>query len=376
MAGQIIQRGERRWLVRIFLGRDEAGKRTYVSKTIHGTKKDAQAYLNKNLVDRDQGNLVQPTKESLNKFLNRWMLTVVRHRVRERTCHEYERILARYVRPELGLRRLVDLRPEHVQNLYAGMTERGLSGRTVRYTHAVLRNALGQAVKWRRIPSNPADHVDLPRQKQKEASALTVEQVGAFLTAAESSPFGTLFLVAVTTGMRPSEYYALRWDPDVDLDKGQIIVQRTLSRVGKEWKFEEPKTERSRRTVPVSASVVKALRAHRAKQAEQKLFFGAEYEDNGLVFATEKGTPLEHRNLVTRHFKRALKAAGLPETIRLYDLRHTAATILIAEGEDARTVADRLGHAQVSLTLGTYTHVRPDMQRRAAERLEQVLFAR
>ena len=119
---------------------------------------------------------------------------------------------------------------------------------------------------------------------------------------------------------------------------------------------------------------MKALRAHKATQAGHNLFFGAEYEDNGLAFAADKGGPLEHRNFVKRHFKKVLKDAVLPATIRLYDLRHTAATLLIAEGEDARTVADRLGHGQVSLTLGTYTHVRPDMQRRAAERLERVLF--
>ncbi len=219
--------------------------------------------------------------------------------------------------------------------------------------------------------------------------ALSPEQAMQFLAAAAHDRYATLFAVALTTGMRPGEYLGLQWK-DVDLERGTLTVRRTLVwhyGNGGKWSFEEPKTPRSSRSIPLPPSVVEALKEHKRRQAEERLKAGWEdveengglvrksrYTDNDLVSATPTGDPVDMRNLVNRHFKPILKAARLPKSIRLYDLRHSCATLLLAQGEHPKVVSERLGHASITLTLDTYSHVLPTMQQQAAERLESVLF--
>jgi integrase len=373
LAGQVIARGERTWLVRVFLGRGADGKRKYHNHTVHGTKKDAQAYLNAALRDRDLGTFVEPGKDTLGEYLDRWLADAAKPKVREHAFRDYTTLLARYVRPALGDRRLCDLTPLDVQGLYSSMLERGLSARTVRYTHAVLRQALGQAVKWGMLARNVATLVDLPHQERAEMHALSQEEAARFLAAAQDDRWGVLFAFALATGMRPGEYLALRWE-DVDLRAGTARVTRALVRAKDGYRFEEPKTPRSRRTVPLPASTTKTLAAHKVCQAEARLHAGERWRDLGLVFAGDDGQPLDAHNLVARHFKPILKAAGLPATVRLYDLRHTCATLLLLAGTHPKVVAERLGHASVTLTLDTYSHVLPTMQEEAAGRLEALLY--
>lgn len=253
-------------------------------------------------------------------------------------------------------------------------------------------------MKWQILFRNPADFVDLPRNEKKEMSALTAEQVGEFLKAAEASGacacnqkrrklatdkkpelkpcrYTALFSLAITSGLRPGEYLGLQW-PDIDLDRGTVMVRRALvpdSDGG--WTFAEPKTKQSFRTVPLPPSVTRALVEHKRRQAAEHLAAGPEYSNQQLVFATPTGEPLDIRNLVNRHFKKILEAAKLPNAVRLYDLRHSCATLLLAQGEHPKIVSERLGHASITLTLDTYSHVLPTMQQQAAERLESVLFS-
>jgi integrase len=162
----------------------------------------------------------------------------------------------------------------------------------------------------------------------------------------------------------------LRW---TDLDGDRLRVQRVLVPGSKgTWRLEEPKTAKSRRAVTLPATAVRALQAHRARQAEEKLRAGQSYEDNGFVFAGPLGRPVDMRSLVRNHFQVILKSADVP-LIRLYDLRHTSATLLLAEGVHPKIVSERLGHSTVMLTLDTYSHVLPDMQQHAAEQIEKLL---
>ena len=228
----------------------------------------------------------------------------------------------------------------------------------------------------RMLYQNPASYVDLPRLKKTEMKALSPEEADRFLRAASENRWSTLFALAMTTGMRPGEYLALQWK-DVDLKAGTVMVQRALvRRKDGGWEFAEPKTPRSRRTIPLPPSVVAALVEHKRKQAEERLAKGPEYKNQGLVFATSTGQPLDQINLSRRHFKPILKAAGLPDTFRMYGLRHTCATLLLAAGENPKVVSERLGHASITLTLDTYSHVLPSMQQGAADRLESILFNR
>jgi integrase len=204
---------------------------------------------------------------------------------------------------------------------------------------------------------------------------LSAEDVARFLGALKSARSAALFAFAIATGMRLEEYFALQWK-DLDLTAGTATVQRALvwRQKGGGWYFTEPKTSRSRRTIPLPASTVKALGAHRIRQAEERLKAGSAYDNHDLVFATVMGGPRAIQNLTRRHFKPALERAKLPESIRLYDLRHTCATLLLLPGENPKVLSERLGHASIVLSLDTYSHVLPSMQQSAAEKLEKMLF--
>ena len=376
MAGQIIKRGDRTWVVRIFMGRDEKGKRRYLNKTIHGTKKDADKYLATTLTVISTGTFVEPSTLNVNDYLNKWLKGAAQPRLRDNTYREYEGLLNRYVIPKLGDKRLCDVRPLDVQALYASMSEQGLSPRTVRFTHSVLSSAFKQAVRWRMLAHNPCNSAELPRKVSQEMQALTPAEAACFLAEASRDRWGALFIIALSTGLRPSEYFGLKWS-DIDMERGLLTVQRSIiwrSYKSGDWYFGEPKTPRSSRRIPLSASVIRALVEHRRHQAEERLKVGAKYQNLDLVFATSEGQPLIRLNVIQKHFKPILKRAGLSETLRLYDLRHSCATLLLAANENPKVVSERLGHASITLTMDTYSHVLPDMQQGASEKLESILF--
>lgn len=377
MAGQIIKRGERTFVVRIFMGRDAAtGKRRYFNHTIRGTKKDARTYLTAKLREMDLGTFVKPAAITVDVYIKKWLEAAARPRLRDNTFQEYEGLLQRYVSPVLGEKRLSDVRPLDVQALYTSLSERSLSPRTVRYTHSVLSSAFKQAVRWRMLAHNPCMSVELPRKAGKEMQSLTPVEAARFLEAASSDRWGALFILALATGLRPSEYFGLKWS-DIDLERGLVTVQRSLiwrSYKSGDWYFGEPKTPRSRRRIPLPASVVRALIEHHRRQAEERLKAGAAYQSLDLVFATNEGQPLIRLNVVQKHFKPILKRAKLPETLRLYDLRHSCATLLLAANENPKVVSERLGHSSITLTMDIYSHVLPDMQQGASDKLENILF--
>jgi integrase len=206
-------------------------------------------------------------------------------------------------------------------------------------------------------------------------NAMTPEQAAKFLGAVRDTRMSALFTFALTTGMRPQEYLGLKWS-DVDLAKGTAAVRRAIVWSQKKdvgWHFDEPKTPRSRRTIPLPASTVKALIEHKRRQGEARLRVGSDWQDYGLVFATHFGNPIDIPTLTKQWFKPALVKAKLP-AFRLYDLRHTHATLLLSSGENPKVAAERLGHSTIVLTLDTYSHVLPDMQKQAAERIENMLF--
>ncbi len=372
MAGQLIRRGERRWLVRVYRGADAStGKRRYQAKVVHGSKRDAQRLLTKMLRARDTNTLVEPSRQTLAVYLDKWLRVSAKPRVRPRTLRDYQSLLERYVIPEIGWIRLDQLSPPSIQRVYNEMLERGLSALTVRYTHAVVRSALAQAVKWQKLIRNPADLVDLPRKPRREMRALSPEQASAFLRAACGTPFEALWVLLLTTGMRSSEAVGLKWS---DLDDNKVRVQRVLVRESGGWRFEEPKKALSRRTIVLPPTAVRVLRAHRKRQVVRGSPTDVTCENSNLVFVTRTGQPLDYRTVVRRHFKPLLEKAGLPN-IRLYDLRHTCATLLLSRGEHPKIVGERLGHSSTTLTLDTYSHVLPDMQEQAAVRLEETLFS-
>ena len=369
--GQILPRGASKWMVRVFLGRDAKGKRRYHNHTVHGTKRDAQRYVTKVLRDQDLGQFVEPSNRPVGEYLEEWIDTIVEARVTAKTATDYKALVRNHLKPALGDRKLSQLSAAEIQRHYNTLLEKGLSARTVRYVHSVLHSALDQAVKWGLLSRNPAKLVELPRHRRREMRVLSSKELGEFLKAAREDRWYALWELLVATGLRPGEALGLKWS---DIEGGKIRVQRSLVRHSDgTCEFKDPKTSRGRRTVTIPPTVVATLQRHRREQLEEHLRAGQSYADHGLIFAVGNGNPLDWRVVVQRHFNRIIEAAKLPR-IRPYDLRHTSATLLLASGENVKVVSERLGHASAALTLDVYSHVLPDMQHGAAERMEKLLF--
>jgi integrase len=253
-----------------------------------------------------------------------------------------------------------------IQTLYGDLLVRKLSARSIRYTHAVLRSALKQAARWNLILSNPADAVDPPRQDRRQLGVLNVEQARTFVKAISGHLYHSLFALALTTGMRPSEYLGLTWN-DIDLDRGTVSVSHTLEWRKGGWEFAETKRARSRRLIKLQAWVVALLRKQAPKEMEAR--------GDLLLFRARRGGPIRESRFVQDYFKLKplLKSAELP-AIRLYDLRHTAATISLIAGVSPKVISEQLGHASVAFTLDVYSHVLPHMQDAAAEKVQALLL--
>jgi integrase len=366
--GQIVSRGRQRWLVRVFLGRDRnTRRRRYHNRTVHGSARRAQEHLTKMLRERDLGRGLEASEITLNEFLDRWLTNAARPKLRDKSYRSYEGLLRRYIRPALGERILSTITPLDVQATCQQLVDRGLSSRTVRYAHTVLRSALRQAIRWRLMLQDPTDGAQLPRLGRREMHVLNAEQARSFLEAALKTHYGPVFAVALTTGMRPSEYLGLKWQ-DVDWDRGTVGVVRTLEKVKGGWRFADTKRDRSRRVIKLQEWVLEKLKGLHAGRRRSKYDMP---EAADLVFTTPEGRPIYSDKLAQR-FKAILREAGLP-AMRLYDLRHTAATLALSAGVPPKVVAEQLGHASAAFTLDVYSHLLPHMQDEAAMKVEQVL---
>ena len=365
--GQIIERGQERWLVRVSLGRDQTtGKRRYLNRTIKGSLRSAQRYLNSRLEEREQAREFPGANLTLSQYLDRWLALAARPRLRAKSYHDYQALLARHIRPTLGERRMRTLTPLDLQAVYHKMQDAGLSSRTVHYTHAVVHGALEQAIRWRLIPSNPSTGVALPKFTRPEIRVLAPEEARQFLRIALQTRYGTLLALALTSGLRPSEYLALRWS-DINWLDETVTVARTLEK-GSGWRFAETKRARSRRRVKLQSWVADLL--HRQCVIDR----GVVSPDSipvAQIFKLPGGRPI-NSDYLARQFKRLLAEAGFPP-MRLYDLRHTAATLALAAGVSAKVVSEQLGHATSAFTLDVYSHVLPHMQTEAACRVEKLL---
>lgn len=369
--GSISRRKNGTWRAEYVVYTAEGRKR----KTVYGkTRAEVAKKLNKALSQREDGLLCDDEGLTVGEYLERWLESSVKGNVSPRTYTNYRLQVRRHLTPALGRIKLKDLTPFKVQGLYRSKLDAGLSNASVRYTHAVLHRALKQAVKWSLVPRNVAEAVDPPRVRRKEITPLSPEQARVFLAAAREAGdrFEALYVVALTCGLRQGELLGLKWS-DVDLGAKTLRVNRQLQRHrdGGGLVFSEPKNA-SRRTVPLTTTAVEALRRHGRRQTEEKMKAGSLYEDNGLVFASEIGTPLDAQNVVNRSFKPLLRRAGLP-SIRFHDLRHTCATLLLAKGVHPKFVQALLGHASISITMDLYSHWAPAMGDQTAAAMEEAL---
>ncbi len=356
------------WVASVDLGYVN-GKRK--RKSIYGkTRREVAEKLKGVLHEQQQGRPVAADRQTVGQFLDRWLAGDVKPTKAPKTYASYAETVRVHLVPSLGRITLAKLTPEDVQVLLSSKTATGLSPTTVRYIRTVLRIALGRAEKWGLVARNVAALVDPPRAVRTEVRPLTVDEARTFLGAVEGDRLEALYRVAISVGLRMGEALGLSWE-DIDFASGELRVRRALQRVDGRLILKEPKTERSRRTLTLPAALVASLRAHRARQAEERLKLGPEWADNGLVFTTPIGTPLEPSNVLKR-FKIHLAAAGLPKQ-RFHDLRHCEASLLIAQRVPIEVVRSILGHAHISTTLDIYAHILPDAHREAAERMDAIL---
>jgi integrase len=353
--GSVYRRGDGRIIGEYV---DAYGRRRYVSGK---TKTEVKAKLRRLLADRDEGIAYDSENLTVGGYLDRW-LEAIKGSVRDRTWERHEQVVRVHLKPAIGHVRLDRLNALQAQAVYGRKLEAGLSPRTVQIIHATLHKALKQAVAWTLVPRNVAEAATPPRPVRKEITPLTGEQARSLLEAARGDRLEALYVLAVTTGMRQGELLGLRWE-DVDLRCGILKVNRSVY----EGVASPPKTRAGRRTIRLSEPAVAALERHRVGAARRS------ERISGWVFASATGTPIGHQNLRNRSWRPLLERAGLPDSVRFHDLRHTCATLLLARNVNPKIVSEMLGHASVGITLDTYSHLLPNMQQDAAKAMEDAL---
>ncbi len=371
MNGSIEKRGQKSWRITIYTGKDVNGKWKRETKTIRGTKADAERKKREMLTNYDKGLPVSTPKITVSEFLNQWLQDYCQINVSPRTYRSYEGMIRRYVKPAIGHIQISKLSPHYIQSIYTDMTNQGLSAQTILHTHRCLSKALKCAVKWEIAVRNVCDSVEFPRPKRKEMAYWTAEQVNQFLTTLNHSDYNAVFFLAIHTGMRRSEILGLQWK-DLDIPNLQLSIQRTVYRVsGKGIVIGEPKTRQSRRSVTLTQEAAMLLAGLRSKYWEQRQYLELTVNDSDFVFSNAEGKPFRPHSVSTA-FRRMAKRSGLPQ-IRFHDLRHTHATLLLQQGVHPKIVSERLGHSDINITLNTYSHVMPNMQSEAAEAFSGLL---
>jgi len=396
----ISKRADGRWMARVFYGRDPNSGRQVTRSRTFKRQADAKKWATAQEGIKDAGGVALPSKEHLGAYLERWLKEVAAARVRPRTLDDYRGLVRRYIleppegAPPLATIRLDRLTPAAFKSLFRFMhREANLSPRTIRYLYSVVKMALSHAEEEGILAKNPAfpARKAIPKASAKasgesrdySAHSMTAEEAKAFLRASELDRWAPLWYMLLHAGLRPSEAYGLKWE---DLEGETIHVRKALTRRGRDgWKLTPPKTESGRREITLPPSCLELLREEKRNQAVTRLKAGPGWTDHGFIFATGTGEPLQHPNIYRRHFIPLMAHAGLGEwegegkrrqfraRFRIYDLRHTACTLLLAAGEFPTVVSKRMGHHSVEFTLSRYAHVLPGQETAAAARLAGLL---
>ncbi len=368
--GSIYRRKDGRWAAAVSFGYVDGKLKR---KTVYGaTRKEVKDRLTTLLNDKQKGLPIVGEKQKVSDFLADWLENWVKPSVKPKTYSSYDDTVRLHLKPSLGHVALAKLTPQHVQSMLNERLRFGLSPRTVAYIRSVLGIALARALKLGLVQRNVVRLVDRPNIARHEIHPLTVEQSRALLTTAQNHRLGALFSVALALGLRKGEALGLRWQ-DIDFEAGTITISGALQRIYGKLVRTETKNNSSRRMLHVPNAAMMALRDHRVRQRRERLLAGERWQDTGLVFTTQLGTPLDPSNLA-RQFSRVLEAAGIAH-IRFHDLRHSCATLLLAQGVPARVVQDILGHSAIRVTMDVYSHVMPSMRDEAARAMDSVLGA-
>ena len=378
MKGSIRERSPGKWAIILDLRDPETGKRRRKWHSFAGTKREAQKECARLITSMGAGDYVEPAKETLGAFLERW-LKDVRSQVSPRTHERYTEIARKNLVPLLGAVMLTRLRPEQISAAYSKALlsgrrdgKGGLAPRTVRHMHRVLRQALALAVKWRLLSRNPVDDVDPPKVERTNMRAFDVDETVTLLAHFRPTRMYIPVLLGVMCGLRRGEITALRWR-SVDFARGHLAIVESTEQTKAGTRIKETKSGRSRR-VALPKYISDELSRHRLRQAEELLRLGVRLTDDDHVFAQADGQPVQPNSL-THEFVRILALSNKLPRIRFHDLRHSHATQMLADGVHPKIAQERLGHSSIAITLDLYSHVLPGMQEDAAAKVDAALRA-
>ncbi len=377
-----LKNGKYCWRVIVEQGIGPDGKRKRIYRNISGTKKDAEALMAQLLSELQTGSYIEPCKLTLCEYLRDWLKNYAEANLSPTTVDSYTFNLEKHVVPHLGHLLLQQLKPMHIQNLYKDLLENGrtdgkggLSARSILYIHRNLREALQHAARLQLIGKNPADFVTLPRATQYIATVYSEEELINLLRVSENTDMELIIVLAVALGLRRGELLGLKWS-DIDLgEHNRITIRHNHVQTTKGNITKSPKTTSSIRTLELPDGLVAVLRKHKDLQEKKKKELGDKYFPDNYVCCQTNGAPY-CPGYVSKKFAAFLKAHGLKQ-IRLHDLRHSNATLMLKYGIPAKIASDILGHSKIAITLDLYSHSRTldDLQKQAAEKIDRLFNA-
>ena len=374
--GSIFKKNDR-WAFRVDAGVDAStGKRRQMLRQGFKTKREAEKALAAAQQSVEQGSVVSKSSMKVGAFLDEWLVSQ-KGRLKASTHHSYV-ITSKRIRSGLGHVQVQSLTPLQIESFYSDLLDHGradgtgLSPKTVRNTHTVLRKALSDAERLGLVHRNAAAAARGPSVERPEFTVWSSDEVRQFFAAGEANRLSGAFVLLATTGMRRGEVLGVRWK-DLDLDSGQLSIVQTITNVDGVLTIGSPKTSKSKRVIYLDETTVTMMRQHRRRQREDQVAMGPDWGNSGdLAFTDEAGRPVRPE-WFSKEFGRVAAVAGVPR-IRLHDVRHTYATLALKAGVHPKVVSERLGHSTIAITLDLYSHVTPGMARGAADLVASKIF--
>lgn len=371
MKGSVLKTDAKTWKYTVDVGIDHlTGKRKRTAKGGFKTKRECEAAMNELLVNIENNTYSKESKMTVEEYMDYWLENYVAINVSASTKKRYG-FSVNDIKFYLGKVQLSQLKPMHIQQLYGKLlNDKCQSKSTVLKTHRTLHKALKCAIGWQIINTNPCEFVTAPRAEKIEMKVWTDKQSKEFLKKIETEPIYITIALALHTGMRQGEICAIKWS-NIDLSTKTLSVRNTVHKVNGEFVFTKPKTKSSIRTISLGKTIIAILKKWQLKQKENKLLFGEDYIEYDCVCTWQDGRLIDP-HYVCKEFPKLVDAYGFP-MIRFHDLRHTHATILLSKNISTKVVSERLGHSTTAITLDTYSHVLPNMQKEAAEKVDEAL---
>lgn len=344
MRGHITQRAKGSWSISIYLGKDNiTNKKKYKWYTVKGTKKEAEIFMNEKINEIQKGIFVDSKNMSFEQYLNYWYEQCCITRLSQTTYESYRRNLDKYIIPNLGNIKLDKLLPLQLQSFYNELSNE-LSNTTIVYIHRIIHSALNKAMKWDLVIRNVADNVEVPKKQKYNATVLNSEEIQKLINAIANTYIYIPVMIAIATGMRRGEILGLVWN-NIDLENGNIKVIQALYPTKDGLTILPPKTKTSIRSISMPPTLIQILKEYKEKQ-KNKSEFVCTLEDGSIISPSS----LNHK------FKQILEDNNLPH-IRFHDLRHSHASLLLAQGVSAKAISTRLGHSNISITMDLYSHI-------------------